>query len=182
MAPERGFASLLETYGAANLQLGASGVPRIRCVTLAPERDATHSVIRELRARGVVVSVGHSAATYAQMQDAVGQGASMVTHMYNAMTQPHHRDTGIFGILGREDARQRPFFGIIADGVHVHPSMVRLAYNAHPQGFILVTDSMAMLGLPDGEYDNFSWTQGATIIKKGIHLTLKDIPGSIAGR
>jgi N-acetylglucosamine-6-phosphate deacetylase len=153
---------------------------------LAPEEagsdEAAARLIKSLRSRGIVVSVGHSAATDAQMRSAVHAGASMITHLFNAMSSPHHRDTGIFGMLGRTDDSERPFFGIIADDIHVAPNMVRVAYNAHPAGCILVTDAMAMVGMADGEYENFPWTQGATIVKKGNRLSLKGIEGSIAGR
>lgn len=184
-APTAGLTSLQHCYGAGNLDRPASGLsPRIACVTLAPEEAGVHAaaLIRALRARGIVVSVGHSLATDAQMRDAAAAGATMITHLFNAMGAPHHRDTGIFGMLGRADGGPRPFFGLIADDIHVAPNMVRVAYSAHPEGCILVTDAMAMVGMPDGEYKNFPWTDSATVVKNGIHLTLKGIEGSIAGR
>jgi N-acetylglucosamine-6-phosphate deacetylase len=72
----------------------------------------------------------------------------------------------------------RPYYGIIADDIHVHPSFIRVAYNAHMDGTILVSDAMSMLGLPDGIYN---WTNGEVIAKKGGKLTLRDTD-TIAGR
>ena len=148
-------------------------------VTLAPELDASHSVIKNLKDRGIVVSMGHSAATYEQACRGMRQGATMITHLFNAMNQPHHRTSGIFGMLGAKEDFERPFYGIIADDIHVHPSMVKVAYTAHPDGCILVTDAMSVLGLPDGDYE---WTNGEIIEKKGIKVTLKGTDGTIAGR
>lgn len=71
----------------------------------------------------------------------------------------------------------RPFFGLIADGIHLHSSSVRIAYQAHPRGAILVTDAMRLVGCPDGTYD---WTNGDRIIKKGAVVTLK-ANGRMAG-
>ena len=148
-------------------------------ITLAPELDSSGSVIENLQSRNIVVSIGHSAATYAQASSAVERGATMITHMYNAMPQPHHRDTGIVGILGAQEGINKPYFGIIVDGIHVHPSMVRLAYAAHPEGCILVTDAMSVLGLPDGDYP---WTNGEMIEKMVWKVTLKGQDGKLAGR
>lgn len=184
-------AALEACYGAEHLHPAT-----IRKITLAPELDSDdHEVVRALVARGIIHSAGHSAATYAQIAASVRAGTTMVTHMFNAMNQPHHRHPGIFGILGApevadagvggagsmegagEKVPRRPFFGLIADDVHVHPSYVRLAWNAYSAGCILVTDAMAMLGLRDGTY---TWTNGDVIRKNGYLLTLGD-SATIAG-
>ena len=166
-------------YGAKNLNPST-----IKLVTLAPELDASGTITRSLTGRGIIHSIGHSAATHAQALESVAvRGSSMITHLYNAMPQPHHRDTGIVGLLGtpnegsgsRND--RRPFFGIIADAIHVHPSMVSLAYAAHPEGCILVTDAMSVLGLPDGTYP---WTNGEVFEKRGESVVLERT-GGIAG-
>jgi N-acetylglucosamine-6-phosphate deacetylase len=104
----------------------------------------------------------------------------MITHLFNAMESLHHRNPGIFGLLGQgaDPAQPKPFFGIIADGIHLHPSAINIAWNAHPEGFILVTDAMALVGLPDGVYD---WTNGDRIVKKGYTLTLDGHENKIAG-
>lgn len=171
--PDRGIADLDACYGPANLH-----APTVRMVTLAPEVGDTAPVIAELAARGIVVAAGHSNASYDQMWDAVAAGARMVTHLFNAIAQPHHRTPGIFGILGAPPDLARPFFSIIADDIHVHPSFVRVAHCAHPAGTILVSDAMSMLGLPDGLYP---WAHGRVIAKHGPKLTLRD-SDTIAGR
>ena len=161
-----------------------SHAPTIKMVTIATELDDSHTVIPTLHSRGIIPSVGHSTATYAQMCQATDMGATMITHLFNAMSEPHHRTPGIFGVLGsqqeeKERQTRRPWFGLIADGIHVHPSMVRVAYNAHPDGCILVTDAMSVLGCPDGDY---VWTNGEVIEKRGGKVTLKGTDGTIAGR
>jgi len=90
----------------------------------------------------------------------------------------HHRNPGIFGLLGSPSSSiAKPYFGIIADGIHIHPTSIKIAWNAHPSGLILVTDAMRLSGMPDGVYD---WTNGSRIIKKGALLTLEE-NGKIAG-
>ncbi|KAJ2382247.1 N-acetyl-glucosamine-6-phosphate deacetylase [Coemansia sp. RSA 2559] len=74
----------------------------------------------------------------------------MITHLFNAMHPFHQRDPGIIGLLGAPG--QRPFYGIICDGIHVHPHSVMIAYYAHPSGACLVTDAMSAQSLPDGYY------------------------------
>ncbi|CAF9924798.1 MAG: hypothetical protein GOMPHAMPRED_003712 [Gomphillus americanus] len=151
--------------------------PIIKMITIAPELTSSPSLIPDLHSRGIVISLGHSAATHDQASTALSQGATMLTHLYNAMPQPHHRDTGIVGLLGSSTSTQRPYYGLIADGYHVSPSMARLAYKAHSEGCCLVTDAMSVLGLPDGRYP---WTNGEYFLKTGNHITLERT-GGIAG-
>ena len=180
--------ALEECYGREHLSPTKSRPATVKYITLAPElAPPGSSLIPELRDRGILVSIGHSAATHEEALKAIADGATMVTHLYNAMSQPHHRDTGIFGLLGEREGlltpegeiAQRPYFGIIADGIHVHPSMIRVAYRAHPSGCILVTDAMSVLGLPDGDY---AWTNGEIIEKRGPLVTLKGANGKLAGK
>lgn len=173
-APESGIDALLDCYGPSNLYKGTSPV---KYITLAPEQPGGLQTIRELRQRGILVSIGHTAADYEEAQQAVAAGATMITHLFNAMHPLHHRNPGLFGLLG-QGTGPKPFFGIIADGIHLHPSAINIAWNAHPAGFILVTDAMALVGLPDGIHD---WTNGDRIIKKGSTLTLQGHGDKIAG-
>ena len=173
-APESGIDALLDCYGPLNLY--KENTP-IKYVTLAPEQPGALQAIRELRARGILVSIGHTAADYEQAQQGVAAGATMITHLFNAMESLHHRNPGMFGLLG-QGAGPKPFFGIIADGIHLHPSAINIAWNAHPEGFILVTDAMALVGLPDGVH---GWTNGDRIVKKGYTLTLEGHDNKIAG-
>lgn len=179
-------ADLEDMYGAENIDpekssaRGGRPLP-IKMITAAPELGAMTSLIPTLRARGIVYSMGHSEATYEDATAAVAAGATMITHLFNAMRPLHHRNPGIFGVLGSAERLARPYFGIIADGIHLHPNTIKIAYNAHPDGFILVTDAMHMVGLPDGRY---RWTNGEGehyIVKKGFVLTLEGTD-SIAGR
>jgi N-acetylglucosamine-6-phosphate deacetylase len=130
------------------------------------------SLIPTLIERNIVFSIGHSDATYEEASAAIASGARMITHLFNAMRPLHHRNPGIFGVLGIAEALPRPFFGIIADGIHLHPASVKIAYSAHPAGCILVTDAMHLVGLPDGVYDWAEGGDGSRIVKRGDRLTL----------
>jgi N-acetylglucosamine-6-phosphate deacetylase len=124
------------------------GLPCI--VTLAPELPGGMEAIRAFASSGAIVSLGHSAATAEQAAAAFAAGASMVTHGFNAMTPMHHRRPGMIGeALATEGVRVE----LIADGVHLHPTTVRLAVAAKgSDGVILVSDAMAATGCADGEY------------------------------
>lgn len=135
-------------------------------------------LIPEITSRGIVYSIGHTEASYEEASLAVASGASMITHLFNAMRPLHHRNPGVFGVLGIAESLPRPYFGVIADGIHLHPTSVKIAFNAHPDGFILVTDAMHLVGLPDGAYD---WTNGRRLIKTGSRLILEGTADKIAG-
>ena len=125
-------------------------LPHLRLVTLAPERPGALDRIRRLRAAGVTVSLGHSAATADAVRLAADAGASMVTHLYNAMTGVDHRAPGLAGAALVED---RLALGLIADGIHVHPVALALAVRAAgPERIALVTDAMAAAGMAPGHY------------------------------
>lgn len=175
-----GLEDLINCYGLQNLprprrlSTPASTQPRhapspIKMVTAAPEVGNMMSLIPEITARGIIYAIGHSDSSYEQALQALDEGATMVTHLFNAMRPFYHRNPGIFGLLGQE-LRPRPYYGVIADGIHLHPTSLKIAFNAHPSGLILVTDAMRLCGLPDGVYE---WTNGEHIIKKGARLTLQ---------
>jgi N-acetylglucosamine-6-phosphate deacetylase len=147
-------------------------------VTLAPELPGALSTIQALASLNIIASIGHSDATYEEAKLGIKAGATKITHLFNAMKPLHHRNPGIFGLLGTASSSvEKPFFGIIADGIHIHPTSIKIAFNAHPEGLILVTDAMRLAGMPDGIYD---WTNGSRIIKDGALLTLEE-NGKIAG-
>lgn len=172
-SPVNGISDISDCYGPANIDSSA-----IKLVTLAPELPGALSCIPELNNRGIIVSIGHSEASYEEAKAGIKSGASMITHLFNAMRPLHHRNPGIFGLLGTPSSSiVKPYFGIIADGIHLHPTSIKIAWNAHPDGFILVTDAMRLAGMPDGTYD---WTNGSRIIKNGSLLTLEE-NGKIAG-
>ncbi|KAJ4382170.1 N-acetyl-glucosamine-6-phosphate deacetylase [Didymella sp. IMI 355093] len=172
--PTRGISDITDCYGAAHI--GHSSP--IKLITLAPELPGALSSIQALTKSGTRVSIGHSEATYEEAKSSIKAGATMITHLFNAMRPLHHRNPGIFGLLGTPSSSiQKPYFGIIADGIHLHPTSIKIAWNAHPEGLILVTDAMRLAGMPDGVYD---WTNGSRIIKQGPLLTLEE-NGKIAG-
>ncbi|KAK4889413.1 N-acetyl-glucosamine-6-phosphate deacetylase [Elasticomyces elasticus] len=164
-----GFADMEACYGAENFaHTTEDGRPRIAMVTAAPEVHGVSSCIPEIARRGTKFAIGHTEATYEEASSAIAAGATMITHLFNAMRPLHHRNPGIFGVLGKAEGKERPYYGVISDGIHLHPTTVKIAWNAHPDGFILVTDAMKTVGLPDGEYDGMN---GDRWVKKGPLLT-----------
>jgi len=122
----------------------------VRMVTLAPERTGAIEAIRRIVASGAVAAVGHTDAGYARTRDAIEAGATVATHLFNAMRPIHHRDPGpVIALL--EDPRVS--VEIIADGVHVDPALYRhVTRTAGTDRVSLVTDAMAAAGMPDGDY------------------------------
>jgi N-acetylglucosamine-6-phosphate deacetylase len=123
----------------------------VTIITLAPELDPTGQLIPFLTTLGITVSLGHSQATAEQAQQAFAQGATMVTHAFNAMPSLHHREPGL---LGAAIANPQVYCGLIADGQHVSPMMMEILLRAshYDRGIFLVSDALAPLGLPDGVY------------------------------
>ncbi|KAF4599940.1 hypothetical protein EYR40_007046 [Pleurotus pulmonarius] len=292
LAAPDGIKSFEEVYGAENLAdsedwLMSSDGTRIgvRMITAAPEIEGVMQSIGELDKRGIVFSIGHSVATSDIATGAVQHGARLITHLFNAMPQLHHRDPSIIGLLGasphlsssfspitahypslppfnpavstspvkispvgsppvkalsraastssttrsihakseafddsmtppqtpvlaanraakfapsgavtplsighsRKTSRpelhlekgqiadmefERPFYGLIVDGIHSHPNSVRLAFSAYPEGCILITDAMKILdpNLKDGIHE---WRDGQRFVKEGDKLYLE---------
>jgi len=270
-APE-GTKSFEEVYGEQNLVenedwLMAVGDQNagVRMITAAPEIDGVMNAIGELSKRGIVFSIGHSVASSDLATTAIRYGAGLITHLFNAMPQLHHRDPSIIGLLGasphlssplsflppvpprksssggngsvlaaiqtdvvpgseafdnsvtpplspfnhavtsptsitqslsgavtplvhnRQGSRSelhldkgqiadmafvRPYYGIIVDGIHSHPNSVRLAYSAHPDGCVLITDAQKILdpNLRDGVHE---WRDGQRFVKEGYKLYLE---------
>ncbi len=122
----------------------------VRIITLAPELDPSGTVVAYLREQGIIVSLGHSQASNAEAAQAFNQGATMVTHAFNAMPPLHHREPGM---LGAAIVDPRVMCGFIADGQHICPTMLKLLLQASgPTGLFLVSDALSPLGLPDGRY------------------------------
>ena len=218
---------LREAYSFADVQdcYGAENFSYITMMTAAPELGNMTSLIPTITSKDIIFSIGHSDGTLEDAKSALAAGATMVTHMFNAMRPFGHRDPGIFGLLGQSESASRPsspktskpsspraskpssprssaastprsrlsicsnaseladpplakpYFGLIADGIHLHGSSISIAYHAHPLGAILVTDAMYFAGCPDGTYE---WTNGERIIKEGPVLRL-EANGRIAG-
>jgi N-acetylglucosamine-6-phosphate deacetylase len=122
----------------------------VRLATLAPELPGALEVIEALSSRGVLVSAGHSMATYDQAIAGFDAGVRYGTHLFNAMPSLLHRDPGLPGALLTDE---RVTVGLIADGIHTHPAMVKLVWQAlGPRRLSLVTDAMAALGMPPGQH------------------------------
>ncbi|HEX8925020.1 MAG TPA: N-acetylglucosamine-6-phosphate deacetylase [Terriglobales bacterium] len=123
---------------------------RIRVMTIAPELSGALEVIAEANRRGVCVSIGHSDATLEQAKAGVAAGACHATHTFNAMRPLGHRDPGIAGEVLSDAGISAD---IIADGIHVHPTMVRLFLQAKgAERAVLITDATAATGMPEGQY------------------------------
>jgi N-acetylglucosamine-6-phosphate deacetylase len=121
-----------------------------RLLTLAPEAPGAAGLIAEAHRRGIVVSAGHTRATYEEMEAAVEWGLRHVTHLFNGMEPLHHRSPGVVGAALTLPALTCE---LIADGVHVHPAALALAVRARGvAGIVLVTDAMRGAGMPDGRY------------------------------
>lgn len=141
-------------------------------VTLAPEHCPPEA-IRTLVSAGVIISIGHSNATYAQAQAAIAAGARGITHLYNAMSGLHHREPGVVG-AAMDDASL--YCGLIVDGVHVHPAALRIALAARPHDrFMLVTDAMSSVG---GERSEFMFNGELIRVEDSVCL---NAAGTLAG-
>jgi N-acetylglucosamine-6-phosphate deacetylase len=122
----------------------------LRVITIAPELDGALDVIAMAVERGVCISLGHSDADLAAAQRGVKAGATHATHTFNAMRPLGHRDPGI---LGKVLTDSRLSADIIADGIHLDPTVVDLFLKAKgPELAVLITDAISATGMPDGRY------------------------------
>lgn len=156
----------------------AAGHGTVRMVTLAPELPGGLEAIARLRAAGVVAAVGHTDADDAACREAVDAGATVATHLFNAMRPLHHRAPGPAPVLLDD---QRVTVEVIADFVHVDPEVVRMVVRAAGTGRVsLVTDAMSATGCADGDYQ-----LGAlpVVVTDGTARLATDdgSPGAIAG-
>ncbi|KAF8933534.1 hypothetical protein BGZ52_007381 [Haplosporangium bisporale] len=155
---KNGYKDFKDVYGfegetpEAQKKLSEEDLHSVKIITCAPELDGIMDSIPDLVRAGITVSVGHSMANISQAEQAVTNGATFITHLFNAMPQFHHRDPGVIGLLGSRLDLPRPYYGLICDGIHVHPNSVKIAYDSHPEGVILVTDAMSAMGLAPGNY------------------------------
>ncbi|KAF8806561.1 carbohydrate esterase family 9 protein [Phlegmacium glaucopus] len=267
LSASSGFRSFEEVYGPENLvdaedwMMSADQGPAVRLITAAPEVPGVMEALGELNKRGIAFSIGHSVASSEVATKAVQHGARLITHLFNAMPQLHHRDPSIIGLLGASPhlyspiaitthlpcniqeplsflesssplngshnsspkgshspapseafeaipsrkgtlssgaitplnlsnkkksrpslhlekgqiadmAFERPYYGLIVDGIHCHPNSVRLAYSSHPEGCILITDAMKILdpNLQDGVHE---WRGARKLVKEGDRLYLE---------
>jgi N-acetylglucosamine-6-phosphate deacetylase len=144
----------------------------IALMTLAPELTGASAVIARLRELGIMVALGHSAARAEQAAVGFDQGVGMLTHAFNAMPGLHHRAPGP---LGEACRRGGIALGLIADGVHVDPTMAVLLQRLAPEQTVLVSDALAPYGLADGEH---RWDERLLLVHNGT-CRLED--GTLAG-
>jgi len=121
----------------------------VRLVTLAPELPGALELIEQLVEQGVRVSAGHSTADYTIGEAGIAAGIRYATHLFNAMPPLGHRDPGLVGALL---ADPRVTLGMIPDGIHVHPAIVELVFEAAGARFSAVTDATAGLGMAGGSF------------------------------
>jgi len=135
---------------AAFASLHAAAAGWLRVITLAPELPGATDLITAAAEAGVIAAVGHTDATADVTAAAVDAGARHATHLFNGMRPLHHREPGPVGaLLDRDEVSCE----VIADGVHLHDTAIRLvARAAGPGRLVLITDAMAAAGMPDGRY------------------------------
>jgi N-acetylglucosamine-6-phosphate deacetylase len=127
----------------------AAGRGSLLQITLAPELPDALGAIETFAEAGVVVALGHTEATFDQARDAFDRGATLLTHAFNAMPGIHHRSPGPV-VAAFDD--HRVVLELIADGEHVHPAVLELAFRSAPGRIALVTDAMAAAAASDGDY------------------------------
>jgi N-acetylglucosamine-6-phosphate deacetylase len=130
-------------------QLLAAGGGAIRMITLAPERSGALDAIRTITDIGAVAAVGHTDTDLAGALAAIEAGATVATHLFNAMRPIHHRDPGPVVALVNDP---RVTTELILDGTHLDPNLYRMVSAASPDHVALVTDAMVAAGSADGRY------------------------------
>jgi N-acetylglucosamine-6-phosphate deacetylase len=148
---KNGYSSLIARYGDDFEKYTA-------ILTAAPEVEGVLSTIDKIVNKSdIIFSIGHTMSDFDMGVNAINQGASMLTHLYNAMPPSSARNPGITGLINatidKVPESKLPFYGLVADGIHVHPSLIKASYMANPNRAILVTDAMSLIGLKDGIYN-----------------------------
>ena len=145
----------------------------IKSVTLAPEMDEGHKCIKKLAAESdVLVSMGHTDATFEEAMSAAKDGVNHATHLFNAMSALAHRNPGV---VGAALASENVSVEVIADTFHINPGLYSIIAKVKGDKMVLITDCTRAGGMPDGEYD----LGGQMLTLKGIECRLAD--GTIAG-
>jgi len=148
-------AQQIPQYGGVDLreleELIGAGEGLIRVVALAPELPNATQAIRMLTERGIVASAAHTIADYETAVGAIDAGVSLLTHTFNAMNPLGHREPGVPGACLTD---RRVTCEAIVDGLHLHPATVKLIHIVKgSEGIVLISDSVAAAGIPDGVYD-----------------------------
>ena len=158
--------------GSAEELAALNALATIRVLTLAPEVDGHLDFIRQLKIAGIVAQIGHSNGTYEDGVAALEAGAGGFTHLFNAMSELHHRKPGMVGAA----LAHAEYAEIIPDLLHVHPGAIRAARRAIPKLYC-VTDSTSGAGMPDGNYHLGSQT--VTKCLGGVRLADGTLAGSV---
>lgn len=163
------YLKLPDLPGFRKLYEGCGGLVRI--VDVAPELEGAAEFSAGAKAL-CTVSVAHTDADYDEAAAVFDAGASHLTHLFNAMPPIHHRKPGV---IGAASERENVVAELICDGLHVHPSSVRMAFRLFPGRICLISDSLRCCGMPDGEYE----LGGQQVFLAGGVARLAD--GTIAG-
>ena len=168
-AQNSAYLKLPDADAVMRLQEACGGL--IKIVDVAPELPGAEAFIRKIAPR-CRVSVAHTDASYEDAVRAFDAGALHVTHLFNAMPSLHHRSPGVIGAAAERDDVTAE---LICDGLHVHPSVIRLAFKLFAGRICMVSDSLRCCGMPDGEYD----LGGQTVYLRNGEARLAD--GTLAG-
>lgn len=163
-------------YGASNMQ-GA-----VKLITLAPELPNSTALINTLTSQKIKVSMGHTTSTYEDGLAGLKAGATCLTHALNAMTPLTSRAPGIAGLISLPAKHNppAPYYTLIADGEHLHPSIVSILHRTNPRRSILVSGSTELTSLPDGTYPGNSHIPFEQT-KLGNKVTIKGTDTLIGG-
>ena len=143
---------------------------QVKLVTVACEEEGALPFIREI-SQVCTVSLGHTTADYDTAMAGFAAGASHATHLYNGMNSFLHRNPGVIGAAFDSEASVE----LICDGLHIHPSVIRVTYQLFGDKLNLISDSLRCAGMPDGDYE----LGGQPIVVKNHKATLLD--GTLAG-
>jgi len=147
----------------------------IHLTTLAPEIENGIELVKELKKHDWIVSIGHTRADLETLDEAFEAGAKHLTHFFNAMTGLHHRDVGVVGWALTKDEIT---FDIIADGIHVHPQMLKFGVTSKGADKVsLISDSVAAAGLGDGDFD--LWNEKISVVNGKTQNERGTIAGSV---
>lgn len=123
---------------------------RVRIVTVAPEAFENAETINKITELGIRVAIGHSAADYETAKEAIAAGATQITHIFNCCPPLGHREPGLIGAAFEDE---RVYCEVIGDGLHLHPSIVRMLYKVlGSERMVLISDAIAATGYQDGVY------------------------------
>jgi N-acetylglucosamine-6-phosphate deacetylase len=152
-------------------QLVEAGAGLVKIVTLAPELPGAVEIIDDLINQQILVSVGHTQATYDEVTQAAQRGLNRATHLFNGMAPLHHRQPGVVGaVLNRDDI----YAELILDGIHLHPATATLVLRAKGlDRTVLITDAIAATGAGDGTYFGFGGQKitvknGSPLLDSGV--------------